>query len=115
MIYKNLAYFIVNGFIDDNVSSIPTYSCVVERTSFDIDGNSLYANIGGDCNPAYALYYILTQIIGIDKSLIDISSFLSIAKALYDDRFSISFTMSSQNEAKEYIEEFFARLTAFYV
>ncbi|MBQ3675666.1 MAG: phage tail protein [Campylobacter sp.] len=104
--YKKLAYFVVNGFIGDNVSSLPTYACVCERTKFDIDGKAgNYADINGDCNPAHALYYILTQIIGFDKNLIDIGSFESVAKALYDDKFGISFTMSSQNEAKEWVEE----------
>ena len=111
--YKNLAYFVVNGFIGDNVSSVPIFSCVCERTKFDINGEATqYADINGDCNPAHALYYILTQIIGFDKSLIDIDSFLSVAKALYDDKFGISFTMSSQNEAKEWVEEILRTIDA---
>lgn len=104
--YKRLAYFVVNGFIGDNVSSLPAYSCVVERTKFDIDGKAAnLADIDGDCNPAHALYYILTELIGIDKSYLDINSFVETAQTLYDDKFGISFVMSSAKESKEWIEE----------
>lgn len=104
--YKNLAYFVVNGFVGDNVQSIPIYSCVCQRTDLNIGtAGSNYANINNDINPAHALYYILTELIGVSKDYIDIDSFSRVAYELYNDNFGISFVMSSANESKEWIEE----------
>ncbi|MDA3046690.1 phage tail protein [Campylobacter sp. VBCF_06 NA8] len=107
--YKKLAYFVVNGFIGDNVSSLPEYSCVVENTALGVGSNE---NINGDINPAWALYYILTKLIGISADELDYNSFSSCASALYNDGFGMSFTMSSANEAKEWIEEILRTIDA---
>lgn len=103
--YKNLSYLVINGFIGDNVRSAPNYSAVVERTNIDLDGKTDLQNINGDVNPAYALYYIFTRLIGLDKGVLDLGSFQKTAKTLWDEKFGISFTMSSANEAQEWVKE----------
>ncbi|MCI6989391.1 MAG: phage tail protein [Campylobacter sp.] len=107
MCYKNTSYFVINGFIGDNVSSCPEYSIIAKRTklgvSFDI--NDTLSDINGDINPAHALWYILTSKIKLSEEFLDSSSFLNVAKALKNEGFGVSFVMSRSNEAKEWIKE----------
>ena len=105
--YKNTAYFVLNGFIGDNVRSAPNYSCVVKRTSLtNWDKYSgAFDEINGDVNPASALWYMLTSLIGLDKNVLDESSFINANKALVKEGLGISFVMSKPQEAKEWVQE----------
>lgn len=107
MCYKNTSYFVINGFIGDNVSSCPEYSIIARRTRLGVswDSGDNLSNINGDINPAHALWYILTAKIKLSEEFLDSSSFEKVAKALKKEGFGISFVMSRSNEAKEWIKE----------
>lgn len=103
VIYKNLAYMVINGFVGDNVSSVPQYSILAKRTKFNF---SEYDEINEyDVNPITAIYYILTKLAKIDSSLIDTAKFKSVAKEIYDEGFGISFLMDNTQETSEWIKE----------
>ena len=81
----------MNGFIGDNVRSAPNYSCVVKRTSLTNWGNNSEINdeINGDVNPSSALWYMLVNLIGLDKNVLDESSFINANKALVKEGLSL--------------------------
>lgn len=112
LIYKKLCYFLINGFVGDNVRSVPNYSCVVKRTSLDIDGYKEGAEIDGDINPAFAIYYMFVNLLKLDKRVLDINSFKTCAKRLHDERLGVSFKMTRANEAKEWVEEILRTIDA---
>lgn len=106
--YKNTAYLVINGFIGDNVSSVPQYSAVVERTNIvpkwaNISG--LKQSLGGDANPACVLWYMFTKLINLNERLLDEASFKDAAIKLSSENLGVSFVMSSPQEAKEWVEE----------
>jgi hypothetical protein len=101
--YKNVAYMVFSGFIGDNVSSAPSYGAVVRRTNL-IDGWA-NQNINGDCNPAVALYYILTSLAGYSEDAVDATNFKACAQTLYNEGFGLSFKMKSAKEASDWCEE----------
>ncbi|QKF64547.1 phage tail protein [Campylobacter corcagiensis] len=104
--YKNTAYFVINGFIGDNVRSAPNYSAVVKRTNltgWNYVGVS--DEINGDANPASVLWYMLTKLIGLDEKVLDKDSFLEANKTLLNEGLGISFIMSKPQEAKEWVQE----------
>jgi hypothetical protein len=102
--YNGTSYFVLRqGFIGDNVSSVPNYGCIVRRTHLN-DGWTR-EQIGNDVNPAAAIYYILKSMIGYPDELIDEASFLGANETLYNEGFGISFTMTQSSEAKTYIDE----------
>lgn len=101
--YKNTAYFVLNGFIGDNVRSAPNYSCVVKRTN--LTNWNVGDEINGDVNPSSALWYMLTGLIGLDKNVLDESSFINAAQTLKSEALGVSFIMSKPQEAKEWVQE----------
>lgn len=107
MCYKGTSYFVINGFIGDNVSSCPEYSIIAKRTKLAVsfDKGDTLSDINGDINPAHALWYILTSKIKLSENFLDGYSFEKTARALKDEGFGISFVMSRSNEAKEWIKE----------
>lgn len=100
--YKNTAYFCFHGFVGDNVSSVPNYSCVVRRTNL---GFSDYDDINGDVNPASAIYFILTKMTKLDESFLNKGSFLECARILKDEGLGVSFVMSKSSQSSEWIKE----------
>jgi hypothetical protein len=102
--YKGVSYFLMKqGFVGDNVSAVPNYSCVVRRTQL-ISGWDKQ-QIGNDVNPAAALYYILSVMIGYPADMLDEQSFRTANNTLYGEGLGISFLMNSASEAKQYIDE----------
>lgn len=112
--YKNTAYLVINGFIGDNVRSAPNYSAVVKRTKLtDWTYNDVSLDdIEGDANPASCLWYILTEIIGLDDEILDKNSFIKSAKMLYKERLGVSFIMGKSQEAKEWLQEILRTIDA---
>ncbi|MFV0480531.1 MAG: phage tail protein [Campylobacteraceae bacterium] len=102
--YNGVSYIVFeNAFVGDNVTSAPNYSAIVERTNLIQGWN--YSNINGDANPAHILFYILTKLASFDEDMIDKDSFGACAKTLFEEGLGMSFTMSNEDEAKEWCEE----------
>jgi len=57
-----------------------------------------------DYNPAHALYYIMTKMVGIDESMLDVSAFSDAADALHAEGRGISMLFDQQVTALTYIE-----------
>jgi len=106
--YKKVAYlFFEDAFMGDNVNSIPNYKIKVKRTNILgwYKNGELLDDINGEANPAVVLYHMLTELGKIEESLIDKNSFIDIAIKLKNEGFGLSFSITSSDTMKKWIEE----------
>lgn len=57
-----------------------------------------------DYNPAHAIWYIFTRLLGLSADYLDTTSFESVAATMVEDNFGISVLMNQQQTALSYIE-----------
>ncbi len=102
--YGGITYLVFeDAFVGDNVRSCPMYSCVVKRTNL-LAGWSNY-DINGDANPAHVIYFIMTEMLGISTAMMNTSAFQAVGDVLYTEGLGMSFVMSSEQEAQNWIKE----------
>lgn len=101
---------VAGGFNFGRQTSLPAIN--LEASSFNRDTGEypapgIYSIIGGDANPANALYELLTSpyALGIDQSRIDFPSFQYAGGLLYSEGHGVSAYIPDAREARQWIED----------
>lgn len=108
IIYNGVSYVVIPDlYLGDMAQNMPNFSFVASRTKlFNNTILNAYSNINnGQANPAICLLYILKKFIGLNDNMINMDNFISVSEKLFNKKIGMSFTISSVDEAKNWIEE----------
>lgn len=106
--YRRLCYAVFKQLYVGTSSYLKPLAFVVRRCPDPLSQGAGIANIGGDANPALAVYELLTNIdygLGIPTARIDPSSFSSAAATLATEGLGISMQFDVQASADQLIGE----------
>lgn len=70
------------------------------------------SRIGNDCNPAYAIWYILETMIGLPQSMIATDVFNEAAFTLHGEQLGISIFVNKYQRADQYLENILSHIGA---
>lgn len=91
------------AYIGVGVTTVPQYEAKIRRTTVAADlGES---RINNDVNPVNIIYDILTTHLEIDEDFIDLSSFTAAAAVIADEEIGVSFIMTREKSAADWINE----------
>lgn len=106
--YRRLCYAVARHVYLGTNLYIKAPSFVVRRCPNSLGLAGGKENISGDCNPAAAIYDILTDTtwgLGIPAALIDSASFVTAGNTLYTEGNGVSFAFDSVAPAADWIDE----------
>lgn len=92
-------------YVGDNVSAVDNYAFVIKRTHLLEGVDTSIEDVVGGANPAYVIWYILKEMLGIDESFIDRASFEAAATTFDDEDLGVSFVMDQAQSANKWIED----------
>ena len=100
--YRGLCYVVFVDCLMGNYNRLPEFWFVIrKRPEF---GWSALQDVGDNYNPAHALYYTLTEMAGVDTSLINESAFAAAAETLSDEGRGLSCYFDRQTSAGSYVD-----------
>jgi hypothetical protein len=101
--YTGLCYAFFNDCRLGTVNRVPALKFAVSKRPGHAF-NGFHQIQTHNYNPAHAIYYILTTLLGLDPTLIDNQSFSDIADALYLENRGISIVFDKADTTLNYIE-----------
>lgn len=105
---RSLCHAVLEGFYIGNSETPAKISFVCSRFPKSPAGNAALEIVGDDANPAYVIYEFLTdQRFGasISKSLVDVTTFESVAQALFEEGYGVSGVVDSSKSASEIVND----------
>lgn len=101
--YRGLCYLMLDDCHIGGYNRAPNMRFIVtKRPNFAF---TVHENIGAfDYNPACAIWYIFTEMLGLPESYLDSTSFSAAATTLYTEGLGISISFNKQQSATTYIE-----------
>ncbi|MEW5608625.1 phage tail protein [Pseudomonas juntendi] len=105
---RSLCYAVLEEFYIGNSETPAKVSFVCSRFPKSPAGNTGLEIVGDDANPAYVIYEFLTdQRFGasISKSLVDVSTFESVAQVLFGEAYGVSGVIDSSKAASEIVDD----------
>jgi hypothetical protein len=106
--YRGICYAVLHQFYVGTESSPRPMAFVVQRCPDPLAMGSSFANLGGDANPAFVIYDLLTNArygLGILPARIDATSFEYAATILKNEGLGVSMLFDSQQTADQLIGE----------
>ncbi len=114
--YTGTTYITFNNggygaYIGTNVTTAPQYKMKLRRVSIHAAlGDSLVNT--NDVNPAHVLYDILVTHLELPASRVDTSAFIVMADTLRTEGIGLSFLMSHEKKAKDWVDEILRHVDA---
>ncbi|MCO7057182.1 phage tail protein [Pseudomonas juntendi] len=105
---RSLCHAVLEGFYIGNSETPAKVSFVCSRFPKSPTGNTALEVVGDDANPAYVIYEFLTdQRFGasISKSLVDVTTFESVAQALFGEGYGVSGVVDSSKTASAIVDD----------
>lgn len=105
---RSLCHAVLEGFYIGNSETPAKVSFVCSRFPKSPAGNTDLEIVGDDANPAYVIYELLTdQRFGasISKSLVDATTFESVAQALFEEEYGVSGVVDSSKTASAIVDD----------
>lgn len=101
--YRHLCYcFFDDCFIGD-FNRAPTMKFVVGKYPvFAFNSQEIISTY--DYNPAHAIWYIMTEMVGLSESFLSSTSFSDVADTLYSEGRGVSINFNRQQDSSTYIE-----------
>ena len=106
--YRGVCYAVFEKCYLSNNDSIPAIAWIIRRTPNPLGLTGGKHNIGGDANPACAVYEIMTNTFwgaGVPTSAIDTASFVAAADTLFNESLGISMLIDSPGTAEGMMAE----------
>ena len=101
--YRNFCYAVMDDCYIGDYPRTPTFHFVVSKLpEFDFSTYNVIQKY--DCNPAHAIWYILTELSGLPESWLDTSIFNNIAYKLQLEYKGISLLLVNQQTGLDYIQ-----------
>lgn len=112
--YKGLAYvYFDDCFIGEYNRGFIAKFIIRKTPSFSFNSHN---RIGAyDYNPAHALWYILTEMVGLEEDYLDDASFSAVADTLYNEGIGIGISFTDQVTAETYIESILGHISGMLV
>lgn len=102
--YRHLAYAFFNDCYIGDYNRAPMMKFVVRKTPADSEDSPLNVIESYQYNPAHAIHYVLTSMIGLSEQYIDLQSFREAAYQLFYEGRGVCILFKQQSEALRYIE-----------